>query len=92
MQDNCAPNIRGLVGWRNSDKSFMIWYKKADGSRTQSQKGLHVTTTKRVNGNEVVLSRTEFLKEKRKSHKAAIKSWNESDCSKRARLAMPTDS
>ena len=81
-------NIRGIVGWRNSDKSFMIWYKKPDGSRCQSQKGLQVKTTKKVGGQDVPLKRAEFLQEKRKVYKMAMKLWNESDCSKRARLSM----
>ena len=86
-EDGKMYTIRGLVGWRNSDKSFMIWYKKSDGTRTQTQKGLAVKTTKKVGGNEVSLKRKEFIKEKRLVFKKAIKLWNESDCSKRPRLS-----
>ena len=88
-EDEGAFSIKGLVGWRNSDKSFMIWYKKADGMRTQTQKGLTVKTTKKVGGVETPLKRKEFLGEKRKTFQAAIKMWNESDCSKRPRIATP---
>ena len=90
VQDSGAAfNIRGLVGWRNSDKCFIIWYKKADGVRAQTQKGLSVKTTKKVAGVETPLKRKEFISEKRKAFVAAIKLWNESDCSKRPRLATP---
>ncbi len=45
-------------------------------------------TTKKVGGQDVPLKRAEFLQEKRKVYKMAMKLWNESDCSKRARLFM----
>ena len=84
-----TPNIRGIVGWRNSDKSFMIWYKKASGERTQTQKGLSVKTSKKVGGSEIPLKRGEFLKEKRKAYQAAIQDWSEKDCSSKKRLPLP---
>ena len=84
-----TPNIRGLVGWRSCDKSFMIWFKKPDGSRVQTQKGLQVKTTKKVGGKEVPLNRMEFLREKKKTYRVAIQKWNEHDCSTRQRLEVP---
>ena len=90
VQDSGAAfNIRGLVGWRNSDKSFIIWYKKADGVRAQTQKGLLVKTTKKTGAGEVPLNRAEFLAEKRKMFVNAVQKWNEWDCSKRPRLSVP---
>ena len=87
--ENETPNIRGIVGWRNSAKSFLIWYKKASGERSQTQKGLTVKTSKKVGGTEVPLKRGEFLKEKRKAYQAAIQEWNEKDCSTKKRLTLP---
>ena len=90
VQDSGAAfNIRGLVGWRNSDKCFIIWYKKADGVRAQTQKGLLVKTTKKTGAGEVSLNRAEFLAEKRKMFVNAVQKWNEWDCSKRPRLSVP---
>ena len=90
VQDSGAAfNIRGLVGWRNSDKCFIIWYKKADGARAQTQKGLLVKTTKKTGAGEVSLNRAEFLAEKRKMFVNAVQKWNEWDCSKRPRLSVP---
>ena len=90
VQDSGAAfNIRGLVGWRNSDKSFIIWYKKADGVRAQTQKGLKLKTTKKTGAGEVSLNRAEFLAEKRKMFVNAVQKWNEWDCSKRPRLSAP---
>ena len=90
VQDSGAAfNIRGLVGWRNSDKCFIIWYKKADGARAQTQKGLSVKTTKKTGAGEVSLNRAEFLAEKRKMFVNAVQKWNEWDCSKRPRLSAP---
>ena len=90
VQDSGAAfNIRGLVGWRNSDKCFIIWYKKADGARAQTQKGLSVKTTKKTGAGEVSLNRAEFLSEKRKMFVNAVQKWNEWDCSKRPRLSAP---
>ena len=90
VQDSGAAfNIRGLVGWRNSDKCFIIWYKKADGQRSQTQKGLLVKTTKKTGAGEVPLNRAEFLAEKRKMFVNAVQKWNEWDCSKRPRLSVP---
>ena len=90
VQDSGAAfNIRGLVGWRNSDKCFIIWYKKADGQRAQTQKGLLVKTTKKTGAGEVSLNRAEFLAEKRKMFVNAVQKWNEWDCSKRPRLSVP---
>ena len=81
--------VRGVVGWRDSNKSFIIWYKKADGQRSQTQKGLLVKTTKKTGAGEVPLNRKEFLAEKRKMFVNAVQKWNEWDCSKRPRLSVP---
>ena len=90
VQDSGAAfNIRGLVGWRNSNKCFIIWYRKADGVRAQTQKGLLVKTTKKTGAGEVSLNRAEFLAEKRKMFVNAVQKWNEWDCSKRPRLSVP---
>ena len=90
VQDSGAAfNIRGLVGWRNSDKCFIIWYKKADGARAQTQKGLLVKTTKKTGAGEVSLTRAEFMASKRKMFVNAVHKWNEWDCSKRPRLSVP---
>ena len=90
VQDSGAAfNIRGLVGWRNSDKCFIIWYKKADGQRSQTQKGLLVKTTKKTGAGEVSLTRAEFMASKRKMFVNAVQKWNEWDCSKRPRLSVP---
>ena len=58
-----TPNIRGIVAWRNYDKSWMIWLKNANGDRVQTHKGLSVKTSKKVVGKDVILKRGEFLKE-----------------------------
>ena len=90
VQDSGAAfNIRGLVGWSNSDKSFIIWYKKADGVRAQTQKGLKLKTTKKTGAGEVSLTRAEFMASKRKMFVNAVHKWNEWDCSKRPRLSVP---
>ena len=88
-KDSGAFNIRGLVGWRNSSKCFVIWYKKADGARAQTQKGLLVKTTKKTGAGEVSLTRAEFMASKRKMFVNAVQKWNEWDCSKRPRLSVP---
>jgi len=90
VQDSGAAfNIRGLVGWRNSDKCFIIWYKKADGARAQTQKGLKLKTTKKTGAGEVSLTRAEFMASKRKMFVNAVQKWNEFDCSKKPRLSVP---
>ena len=68
----------GRIAFSHERGAYVVMYRKADGSRTSTSKGLRVHTHTPTG---IVLNASEYKQEIRKVKEAAMKLWNALDVS-----------